>query len=682
MSITSYKSIGSPTINLESHLASNLDIESNGASNTNLQNNDVININLQNNDISNNNLQNNDSSNINLQSNDISNNNLQNNNDTSNINLQSNDISNINLQSNDISNIKFQNNDTSDNNLQNSLNNFIQNNYGSNIQNKYLQNNDVSIINLQSYNDPNINLISNAASNLIFNNNDVILGNNNSANDESSVKIHISSQYESNDNDTYNKNKSENSNNFISNFSNLESKHLFIMCGKCGEIPKIIFKSLKLVNISCKCKNIENESLDELNEYFIYFQNNKVKIDNYTCAFHPLKKFKYFCRDCDRNICKYCKTKDNKHNTHTCNRLISLTTKIKKILDYFNKIKDEGNNNIQHFKLILNSFENLYNNYPNFNLYNAFDSLYKVCCNNNECNENSKKNIININEIIKINSLKMLNEYLNKWDKLDNLNKIAEIEIIRQNFSDIKGLCSLKLINLKRLNLTDNNIQDISSLKDLESSNLKTLTLIRNKIDDKNIESIKDFKFPELTQLHLSNNYFKNYKILGEVAKFQNLNIFYIGGNNFNKKNFENIYLNKAKYEFINLIEIGLTNGVFSDDSIKLITCFNFPKLQILYLSGNNLHSLSFLKNLILPELKEIWLKNNFVKEFNELKRYIKLKKINLENNLIENIDNLKLFIEKIKIEKILLSNNKIDMNEQNKIIINKINESKKIVYI
>ena len=44
--------------------------------------------------------------------------------------------------------------------------------------------------------------------------------------------------------------------------------------------------------------------------------------------------------------------------------------------------------------------------------------------------------------------------------------------------------------------------------------------------------------------------------------------------------------------------EIRLSNGVFSNNNIKILFIFKCDKLKILYLNGNNLHSLEFVVSL------------------------------------------------------------------------------------
>ena len=459
----------------------------------------------------------------------------------------------------------------------------------------------------------------------------------------------------------------EKDNQHILNYTKSEDKILFIICPKCGQIPKITFNSLKFINISCECSFIKNAYIDSIQDYFISISNKKIKIDNYTCIYHPHKKFNYYCTDCKANICKYCKIKDDRHKTHDCIRLISFREKYKIIEENIESEKENEKNFIDIFK----SLETIYNNYPNYSLYETFNELYNFSCNKKEDNQNLM--IIEVENEIKIKSSKALME------NIDNLNKIIIIEIIRQNFYDINDLCNLKFEQLKILNLSENNIQDISPLKNLVSPNLKELILLKNKIDDKNIDYIKDFKFPEIVSLHFYDNFIKDYKFFKEVTIFQKLEVLFIGSNNF-IKNIEHINLNEAKYEFKNLKKIGLTNGVFSDESIKLLSCFYFPELQELYLSGNNLSSLSCLDMLICPELNEIWLKDNRIKELSVLNKFKSLKKINLENNLIDKIDYLKQFTGPVTI---LLSNNKIDLNnDRNKIIINEIKNNKiKLVF-
>ena len=104
---------------------------------------------------------------------------------------------------------------------------------------------------------------------------------------------------------------------------------------------------------------------------------------------------------------------------------------------------------------------------------------------------------------------------------------------------------------------------------------------------------------------------------------------------------------------------------MFNDESIYLIQHFKFNKLKKLFLHSNNLSSLSFIDNLDLPNIKEIWINNNSLTEYYPLCKYKTLEYINIRRNRIRNIANLISFIGEFKqLKKIDIKFNEIDFND------------------
>ena len=149
-----------------------------------------------------------------------------------------------------------------------------------------------------------------------------------------------------------------------------------------------------------------------------------------------------------------------------------------------------------------------------------------------------------------------------------------------------------------------------------------------------------------------------------------NLEIFYIGNNRINWVNSIDI-----KYNFKNLITIGLTGGIFDDNTIGYINNFDFSNLKIIYLSRCDIYSLDFVKKLELPRIEEFYLNDTFVNEFCPLIKYKKLKIIEMRNNSIKNIDKLKSFFEELpKLKTFNIKGNNINMYlEENIAIMNSV---------
>ena len=151
--------------------------------------------------------------------------------------------------------------------------------------------------------------------------------------------------------------------------------------------------------------------------------------------------------------------------------------------------------------------------------------------------------------------------------------------------------------------------------------------------------------------------------------------LFFLGNNkiNWNLKKDKNI-----NYNFSELKSIGLSCGLFGENTISYLKNFNFKNLEKIFLSRNNIYSLSFVKNLELPNIKEFYINSTYIKEFYSLVKYETLEKIGLRENYINNIDNLESFIKKLpKLKYIGLERNDIDMNEEkNKKIIDSIHKN------
>lgn len=98
------------------------------------------------------------------------------------------------------------------------------------------------------------------------------------------------------------------------------------------------------------------------------------------------------------------------------------------------------------------------------------------------------------------------------------------------------------------------------------------------------------------------------------------------------------------EYDLSSLIELDVSNGVFTDESIKILPKFKLDNLKIIHLIKNNLHSLNFLENIACSNLEEIWLNNNNIDNLDKiysLKMFQKLKRIEIEDNKIKDINNV-----------------------------------------
>ena len=212
----------------------------------------------------------------------------------------------------------------------------------------------------------------------------------------------------------------------------------------------------------------------------------------------------------------------------------------------------------------------------------------------------------------------------------------------------------LDLSNLIKLSLKNNNINDISILTNFKFDNLEKLNLNSNQLGDDMINKIAEIKASNLKNLNLSFNYFTDFKLFKAIEHFKCLEIFKMETNPFN----EDVDIKKIndQYNFCAMKKLYLSNGIFCNETIGLLTKFFFSHLEVLDISSNNIESLKFFYNLqfINEEnkkmanndipLKEIYLNNGDItnNELDCFSQFPNLEKIELKNNLIEKYDTLK----------------------------------------
>ena len=304
----------------------------------------------------------------------------------------------------------------------------------------------------------------------------------------------------------------------------------------------------------------------------------------------------------------------------------------------------------------MNVIFNDYNSKTNFSHFQIILNFAQFIDDMNHKNSQGI-NELNLNKDIKILDLRELKRHLLHPEL------IVKIIIENNNFNDITELCNLNLINLKKLKLRENNISNLKPLVKAKFKNIKKIDLAVNKIGDNNIEYLCKLNFNKLEFINLYGNFLSDFKLF-EIFNNKNLcslKKFYIGLNSFVDSKTD------VKFNSNNLKEIGLTNGIFNNNTIDIINNFSFNNLEIIYFSKNNLTSLSFIQKLDLPSIKQFWIYHSFIKDYYPLIKYKTLTRINLCHNEIDNIDNLIQFIKNFKgLEVLDISENVFDLNDEN----------------
>ena len=493
-------------------------------------------------------------------------------------------------------------------------------------------------------------------------------------------------------------------------------------CKKCNGsiiIDELSYKNKSIyLKIICPCTVVENSDIKSFEDNYIIQEkiekdNRKIATSDLFCACDNKSKNCYYCVDSQKNLCNRCIGNEKDHINHTIidfkdDKIERIISNVKSMVFEEDKTEEnddesassdnKGDDNTNSkdnelevkkgsFKEIedLDNFKNIikllkilleqYEKNPYYNLYKSINNVYDFCL--------KMKESINVEEDLNIITKKRI-RYKRDFKELSSSEKIISINIIKNNFYDLKILRKLSPENLEFLEilrLQENNIDDIKILSEIEFPNLKELNLSKNRLNDNCIEYLKKFKKKDCIQiLNVYDNNIKNPEFFTLIKDFTSLKELYVGHNKFENK------FNAEKYDFPDTLEIiGLTIGVFSNESINEIKKFNFKNLKTLYLKGNDLNNLDFINDLTCVNLENIWLRNNFIDDYKPLERFKKsLKRIILRGNLISDIQGLKEFVDQFEqLNELVLSENKIDLNNnKNSEIIDQIIKHKKKNFI
>ena len=493
-----------------------------------------------------------------------------------------------------------------------------------------------------------------------------------------------------------------NSQSFFEGLKNLihnstETSKLF--CIFCKKTPILEMQSLTSIKVTCDCNIEEDEKIFNINEViekFIIdledFDDNLIKeYEKYfKCIIHD-NLFHFFCNKCNKNICQECYKIHNCYKEEDIIDFNAIHYQICKICifidnsfneddpfklkesnsDEMNLSDDNSSEYLFNLKRLISTLIYEYNTTPNKeiiqNLKNIYDRLSK-----------------NINLFIKGIYMNINFEIFSEYEYFEkntdeNKHLIKKIEIPAYNFN-INILKNEVLINLEILNLKGNNLSDISQLATVQFHSLKILNLNSNQISDNMIQYIYKFNFPKLENLDLGINNLKNYDFFKSIEHFHNLKQLNLTSNFFNKKIPDN--WNIKEINLLSLEKIDFSNGIFSEETINTIfPTLKFELLTSINLMSNNIRTLNFIKKLKNCPIEILNLANNDIneKQLIYLYDFSELKEIHLKNNLIKNIDEVNELVKKIEnLERIIITGNNIDLynnKEQEDDIIDEIND-------
>ena len=451
------------------------------------------------------------------------------------------------------------------------------------------------------------------------------------------------------------------------------------LCPECGKLsPEIsnIGADNKVVRFKCKiCA--ENEYKSE------FFYKKEFLSDNI---------IEYYCKEEKGNFeDKYWFKIDSNQNhrlTGTKNSLLNIITdkefndykeKIRKkteqlenILKFNEKLIDEAEKNSNNY-FYLKSLDNISKSFLNEQKRDLKDLKFLTAAFKNDF-EISKKAIDSFSdekedkierekEYLLLNG-KNLNDENIKCISLIQFNNLKEIDLSKNEITNIEALCDINLPFLEYLNLSNNKIKEIEPLKEIISKSFKYLFIHNNLIED--IQILYDPNFRIFEILTIENNHFnqpaqleellslykKNEKILvtkideikekynNLIYNEQNLNL-ELKDTNEGDSMLKNLFIIITYNNNFKIITLNLGGNKIEDPSI--LNRIQLNQLVTLDLSANNIKSLDFLKGMKSEHLNNLYLDNNYINDLSFLynikkfrKKFPDLKLVSLKNNNFE----------------------------------------------
>ena len=243
------------------------------------------------------------------------------------------------------------------------------------------------------------------------------------------------------------------------------------LCPKCHFFPKIQFVKDEPKVILYTCLDRKNgekvlikDLFDPQKEYLTFIDNNNgnnnnINENDFKCNLHEnfnkLHKYKYYCKNCQTNLCKLCCQKHVKNNHDLINfDFLNAETseEANKIIEYLNKKKNKDINENESYKIEVN---NSYANIIEQDKYNI-DELIILIINDylKYPHYSHFSNIENICYFLKIKDIKEeQKDYINKKGFQDHheMQIIITNEREYQTRKEIKNLDNLEFVNKKEL---------------------------------------------------------------------------------------------------------------------------------------------------------------------------------------------------------------------------------------
>lgn len=454
-------------------------------------------------------------------------------------------------------------------------------------------------------------------------------------------------------------------------------------CFNCGALQKtkenmFIYCYYCKVDFCPKCANDfhQKEKDHRRNHLDVCISVNE---KNNKCLEHFNSEITNFCLDCQQNFCDKERTsKHLGHNKISLFTIANIANKYREVIIKKNKILADI---IRFNKLILDTYDKFQNNFFHIqSLINVAKSLEEECQRDTrelECMinrlEKSHKEQTKAIENLKEYRIKLTGNEIKVHLRDRNLNdggfklisniqfkQIQELDVSKNNISNIESLNNMNLPHLKYIDMSDNVIKDIKPLAELNSPKLKEICLQHNRITD--LTPFCDSNFKDLERLRVEqNNFDKSLDSFKKVLTKYRKQLIYIPYTveQFNAKYETSISLANEVLK-LNHIKKGdellqdlylimkrdnkITELLLDDNLIKdasIISRMPLKNLKLLDLSLNEITNIQFLTEMKLPKLTTIYLNANKINNIFPLIQIKDPKKKNEEDGIGQCFKNL-----------------------------------------
>ena len=325
---------------------------------------------------------------------------------------------------------------------------------------------------------------------------------------------------------------------------NPNSLTINMKCEKGHHMPNIPIKEIKSkneLNKKLECSKCREKNLKPKDFYYcscskimcnkcrylkIHDKHSQIKLSDkpYYCI-HHFTKYKYYCNNCNENICNNCLKEHKTHNIVDLKTILPGYNDIREVKNAYEKIKNNKNDLKKKFDEFIESYDELTNMINNM-----------IC-------KNKNKECLNYEDIINIKNIKKYENNINNINKkltnyLINLLTGNDIEYkISKNLNSLSILSNKKKVKNEKCNKISFNIINKKKVKNEKCNKISFNIINKKTVNDNNILSDNINKLRNINKIKINDNTIcnnDNFNILQSHKIRVNNNIICNNINNFN----------------------------------------------------------------------------------------------------------------------------------------------------